>query len=132
MHKFIVIFAFLSFCFNHLSGQQKDRTNIDYSANPFLESIRGNREFRMTAGTCNEVLATLRASYENDSQAVDIFKKEYEITNMPGYFKRQLFAEAYPEIIRFFNEEQNHTFYCRSKRFHLNEPILLMDRREGK
>lgn len=104
--------------------QSKENNHIGSS---IIESFRGCKECRLSEGYCDVVIKSLQASQDNDSIAIDIFKKEYEITNMRLYQKEWLLKKNYIDIIQYFNVEKNKKYYCKSKIFKANDPVLLVD-----
>ncbi|WP_158602637.1 hypothetical protein [Proteiniphilum sp. X52] len=70
---------------------------------------------------------SLQASQDNDSIAMDIFKKEYEITNMRLSQKKWLLKKNHIEMTQYFDLEKNKKYYCRSKRFKDDNPLLLVE-----
>ena len=66
----------LSCCLVEIFGQQEGRKNNQEDI--FEESCRGNKESRLSEGSCKNVIKVLRAALENDSLAIETFKKEYE------------------------------------------------------
>lgn len=86
-----------------------------------------NKESRITVGSCNNVIEFLRMYQDNDSVAIEIFKDEYKIDNMPYRQQEWLFKKTYIEIIQYFNWEENKKYHCRSKMFKYIGPVLLMD-----
>lgn len=94
-----------------------------------LESFRGNKHARLSEGSCANVIEFLRVSQENDSIAIDIFRKEYKITNMRYAEEEWLSKNDYRKIIRFFSQTENRNYYCRSGIAESNDPVLLLDSR---
>ena len=93
----------LSCCLVEIFGQQEGRKNNQEDI--FEESCRGNKESRLSEGSCKNVIKVLRAALENDSLAIETFKKEYEIINM----------------------KENCRYYCRSKVFKRIDYVLLIN-----
>lgn len=119
------IFVLLMFCcLPDIFSQQEKSTN---DQDLFFESCRGNKEFRLSKGSCKDVIKTLRISLENDSLAIDTFKNEYEIINMPLYTIKWLWKSSEIDIINFFNMKENRYYYCRSKIFKYIGPTLLVN-----
>jgi len=104
--------------------QNKENNHSGYS---IIELFRGCKECRLSEGYCDVVIKSLQASQDNDSIAIDIFKKEYEITNMRLSQKEWLLKKNYIDITQYFDLEKNKKYYCRSKRFKDNDPVLLVD-----
>ena len=109
----------LSCCLVEIFGQQEGRKNNQEDI--FEESCRGNKESRLSEGSCKNVIKVLRAALENDSLAIETFKKEYEIINM------SLWKKNYVDVIKFFNMKENCRYYCRSKVFKRIDYVLLIN-----
>ena len=73
---------------------------------------------------CDHVL---RAALENDSLAIETFKKEYEIINMSLFGINGLWKKNYVDVIKFFNMKENCRYYCRSKVFKRIDYVLLIN-----
>jgi hypothetical protein len=116
MRKSYLLFIIFLSCAAFIFADDKD-----------FESFRGCKDCRISDGKCNVVIAFLRASQCNDSIAIDIFRKEYEIVNMRYYEKEWLLRKNHIEIIRIFTLEENKKYYCRSKRFKPFDPVLLVE-----
>lgn len=93
----------------------------------FAVEIRKSEESRMSEGTCYDVIEFLRANQVTDSIAVEIFKEEYEIDNMPYNQQEWLFKKNHIEIIRYFAQVENKKFYCKLNTIINFDPILLME-----
>ncbi|MDC2279002.1 hypothetical protein PO118_16730 [Bacteroides thetaiotaomicron] len=78
--RYFISVMLLSCCLVEIFGQQEGRKNNQEDI--FEESCRGNKESRLSEGSCKNVIKVLRAALENDSLAIETFKKEYEIINM--------------------------------------------------
>jgi hypothetical protein len=116
--RFLSSFIFFS-CWALIFAQNRENK-------PF-ESFRGCKECRLSEGTCNVVIESLRVFQGNDSIAVTIFKEEYEIVNMRHYEKEWLLKKNHTRIIQYFTSEEGKIYYCRSKRFKPFDPVLLTE-----
>lgn len=124
----INLYLLLFLSFSHFSfSQKKENTSDKYRFDIKSESIKGRKEFRPSEGGCAFVIELLRASQENDSLALTIFKDEYEIVNMRYPDKNWLFKQDYTKIIAFFSLKKNEKYYCRSKQLKYFGPVLLVD-----
>jgi len=118
MRKGFILFVFVFSCWALILSQ-------GFEISP--ESIRCNREFRYSGDNGYFVIKLLRASQDNDSIGIDIFKNEYEIVNMRRYDRDWLFWQNHVEIIQFFALEKNKKYHCQSKRFKGFDPVLLTE-----
>ncbi len=126
MIKRIFIFAvLLSYCLVNIFGQQGKHKNNQEDV--FEESFRGNKESRLSEGSCKNVIKVLRLALENDSLAIETFKKEYEIVNMSLYGIKGLWRKDHVDVIKFFNMKENSRYYCRSKIFKHIDYVLLIN-----
>jgi len=124
MIKISCIFTLLFCCLINLFGQQEKHKDVQ---NSFIETFRGNKESRLSKGTCKDVIKTLRVALENDSLAIETFKEEYEITNMSITGIKWLQKQNSSHIIKYFNLKENSYYYCRSKTFKFIGPTLLIN-----
>lgn len=124
MIKVNCIFALLFCCLINLYGQQEKHKDVQDS---FSETFRGNKESRLSKGTCKDVIKALEVAFENDSIAIDVFKEEYEITNMSEKGIKWLQKQKSSTIIKFFHLKENSDYYCRSKNFKFVNPTLLIN-----
>lgn len=123
MMKNILLLLVSLCCCVHIYAQHKE-VQPDFCQS--LDTFRGNKVCRISKGTCKNAIKVLRAAFENDSLAVEVFKQEYEITNMYRLDKEQLSEMGYSEIIRFFDAKQNESYKCVLKKFQYYQPILLI------
>ena len=98
--RYFISVMLLSCCLVEIFGQQEGRKNNQEDI--FEESCRGNKESRLSEGSCKNVIKVLRAALENDSLAIETFKKEYEIINMSlfginGLWKKGNYIRQYPK-----------------------------------
>ena len=105
----------LSCCLVEIFGQQEGRKNNQEDI--FEESCRGNKESRLSEGSCKNVIKVLRAALEN----------EYEIINMSLFGINGLWKKNYVDVIKFFNMKENCRYYCRSKVFKRIDYVLLIN-----
>jgi hypothetical protein len=94
-----------------------------------VKSHRGSKHVRHTEGTCADIIDLLRATQDNDSIAVDVFRNEYRIVDMPYDEEERLLGKSYREIIQYFTLEGSEKYYCRSKSMKRIPftPVLLVD-----
>ena len=79
-------------------------------------------------GKCNDVIKSLRELSTNDSIAIDIFKEDCKITNMPLAQKQALLKKDYRNIIAFFERKENAKYQCEPKKpFKRPDPVLLIE-----
>lgn len=123
--KCFISVLFLSCCLVEIFGQQGECKNNQEDI--FEESCRGNKESRLSEGSCKNVIKVLRAALENDSLAIETFKKEYEIINMSLFGINGLWKKDYVDVIKFFNMKENCRYYCRSKVFKRIDYVLLIN-----
>ena len=127
MKKIIFLFVFF-FSFNAIFFAQKKEDTPRGTGNTITwESLRGHKDSRISEGTCHDVVESLRIFLDNDSLAVEIFNKEYEIVNMPYPQQEWLSKQNYKRVIYYFTQEENKKYYCHSKRFKRFDPVLLTD-----
>lgn len=112
----ICLFLFF-FCWARIFAQQKNE----------IGEFQRCKESRITVGSCSNVIKFLRIYQDNDSIAIEIFKDEYEIDNMPYRQQEWLFNKNYTEIVQYFTREENRKYLCRSKIFKYVGPVLLLD-----
>lgn len=124
MIKVYCIFTLLFCCLINIFGQQEKHNDIQDSS---FETFRGNKESRLSKGTCIEVIKALKVAFENDSVAIETFKEEYEITNMSISGVKWLRKQNSGDIIKFFHLKENSYYYCRSKIFKFTGPTLLVN-----
>lgn len=124
MKKKIYLLILLCYPIFQTSFAQNKRNDRD-EYNP--ESVRGRKEFRVSKGSCVYIIELLRASQSNDSIAINIFKDEYEIVNMPSRTKDWIVKQDYNKIIQIFSLEDNKKYNCRLKLFKGYDPVLLID-----
>jgi hypothetical protein len=120
MKRIFLLFIFIFSCWTLIFAQNKHGVIT-------LESLRGCKEVRDSEGTCTNVIETLRVTQDNDSIAIDIFKKEYKITNMRYYQMEWLLKQNHAGIIQYFTLEENKKYYCRSKIFKPFDTVLLVE-----
>lgn len=104
---------------------QENETKYDNKLN--YEHCRGNKECRISKGTCKNTIELLRVAYNNDSIAVEVFKQEYKIENMREKEVEWLFSKKHTTILRFFVAEQNKHYRCHLKGFNYPQFPLLID-----
>ncbi len=121
--KFYLLILLCSPIFQTSFAQNKGNDLDEY--NP--ESVKGRKEFRASKGSCVYIIELLRASQSNDSIAINIFKDEYEIVNMPSRTKDWIVKQDYNKIIQIFSLEENEKYNCRLKLFKGYDPVLLID-----
>lgn len=119
MIKRICLLIVISFLGVRVYSQKKE---VEYNNRLDLEQIRGNEECRLSGGKCKDIIELLCIAYNNDSVAVEIFKREYEIVDMRGDEKEWLLGRKNIEILQYFTTEQNNCYNCRLKKF--NYPQL--------
>lgn len=118
MRKIYIYLFWLSFCWTMVIGQQKEEIpNV----------LRGCKECRISEGPCHDIIKYLRINQETDSIAVEIFKDEYKIDNMPYRQQEWLFKKNHVEIIRYFAMAENKKFHCKLNAFINLDPVLLME-----
>ncbi|HAC20521.1 MAG TPA: hypothetical protein DCF91_00310 [Porphyromonadaceae bacterium] len=79
-------------------------------------------------GKCKDVIKSLRNLSTNDSIAIDIFKEDCKITNMPLAQKQALLKKNYKDIIAFFERKENAKYQCEPKKpFKRPDPVLLIE-----
>lgn len=118
----LIVFLFISSLWVHT--QDKERSHRGYGV---FELFQGCKECRLSEGYCGVIIESLQASQGNDSIAIAIFKKEYEITNMRFSQREKLFKKNHIDVIQYFNLEGNEKYYCKSKRFKEIDQVLLVD-----
>ena len=123
--RYFISVMLLSCCLVEIFGQQEGRKNNQEDI--FEESCRGNKESRLSEGSCKNVIKVLRAALENDSLAIETFKKEYEIIIMSLFGINGLWKKNYVDVIKFFNMKENCRYYCRSKVFKRIDYVLLIN-----
>ncbi|WP_217931453.1 hypothetical protein [Bacteroides caecimuris] len=123
--RFFIFAVLLSCCLVNIFGQQGKHKNNQEDV--FEESFRGNKESRLSEGSCKNVIKVLRFALENDSLAIETFKKEYEIVNMSLYGIKGLWRKDHVDVIKFFNMKENSRYYCRSKIFKHIDYVLLIN-----
>ena len=79
---------------------------------------------------CKDVINSLREGY-NDSIAVDIFKKDCKIIDMPNARKDWLLEQNYITIIQYFNSDEGGVCFCRSNVVLPSDYPLLDDRKKS-
>ena len=121
--RYFISVMLLSCCLVEILGQQEGRKNNQEDI--FEESCRGNKESRLSEGSCKNVIKVLRAAFENDSLAIETFKKE--IINMSLFGINGLWKKNYVDVIKFFNMKENCRYYCRSKVFKRIDYVLLIN-----
>ncbi|WP_019539190.1 hypothetical protein [Proteiniphilum acetatigenes] len=102
--------------------QQKENNQ---SGSNNLELFRGCKECRISKGSCADIIKSLQVYQDNDSLAIDIFKKEYEITNMPLSQKTGLLKRNHVDIIQYFNSDKTKKYHCELKRIKSDDPVLI-------
>ena len=117
MKECIFLFVFIFFCCTLAFAQKKENNSGGLGLKTNNESFRGSKEGRLTAGTCKNVIEDLQESQENDSIAIDVFKKEYEITNMRREQREWLLKKNYSQIIRYFMRKENEKYRCKLTHF---------------
>lgn len=127
MKQVLLCVIFIFSCWTKIFAQQENVEADGYDACVlYPESFRGCTESRISGGRCKEVIEILRASQNNDSIAIEIFKKEYKIVNM-GYRQREwLQKKNYIEIIQYLAKKENEKYKCQSKYLKFYDPILLI------
>lgn len=118
MRKISICLFLLFFCWTMVVGQQKDRSS---------DEIRVNKESRISKGSCYDVIEFLRTNQDTDSIAVEVFKDEYKIKNMPYRQREWLYKKNYIEIIDYFSRGENKQFHCKLDTFIDYDPVLLME-----
>ncbi|MGL5561022.1 MAG: hypothetical protein ACRDCN_00165 [Tannerellaceae bacterium] len=79
-------------------------------------------------GKCKDVIKSLRDLSTNDSIAIEIFKEDCKITNMPLAQKQALLKKNYRDIIAFFERKENAEYRCEPKKpFKSPDPVLLIE-----
>lgn len=122
MKKILFVASFFS-CWTTAFAQQKNATFDNCDKNSFL----GCTESRICAGSCRDVIGFLRTSQNNDSVAIEVFRKEYKIVNM-GYRQRDwLQKKSHTEVIQYFAKEENRKYKCQSKYSRFRSPVLLKE-----
>lgn len=102
--------------------QQKEKNQ---SGNNNLELFRGCKECRISKGSCADIIKSLQVYQDNDSLAIEIFKKEYEITNMPLSQKTGLLKRNHVDIIQYFNSGKTKKYHCELKGIKSDDPVLI-------
>lgn len=119
MNQKILFVIFISACWTMIFAQGKDVKSGE------SESIPKCKDCRLSKGTCSGIIEYLRTSQENDSLAIAIFKKEYEIVDMRHKEREWLLKKSHNEIIRYFSWKKNKEYRCRLKNFKPYDHVLL-------
>lgn len=127
MKKISLTFIFIFSCWAMIFAQNKENKPGESGFDLNLESFRGCKDCRPSEGTCEGVIEQLRVSQNNDSMAVAIFKKEYEIVNVRYQERERFLKKNHAEIIQYFARNENKKYYCRSKILKRYDPVLLVD-----
>lgn len=122
--KYLFYLILLATPFTSLAQESKVQGKENKHSGYNIELFRGCKECRHSEGTCNAIIKSLQVYQDNDSIAIEIFKKEYEITNMRLYQKEWLSKKNYIDIIQYFSLDENKKYYCRLKSFKQNDPVL--------
>jgi len=78
---------------------------------------------------CQDIINNLRIAHKNDSLAIEIFKKYYQINNMDKADEDSLLNKNYSEIINYFNSEDGKIYSCREKKI---EPSFIYLKKTNK
>jgi hypothetical protein len=110
------LFVFVFSCWTLTFAQNGEKKQAGYSKIS-LESYRGCKEVRQSEGTCTNVIELLRVTQDNDSIAIDIFKREYKIVNMHYREMEWLLKKNHVDIMLYFTLKENKKYHCQSKIF---------------
>lgn len=122
----IFLFSLFSLLCGHLYSHTKENRFIACEST-YSKSTQYTDESQLK-GRCVDVIHTLLKSNTNDSVAIDIFKEDCKITNMPLAQKQALLKKNYKDIIAFFERKENAKYQCEPKKpFKCPDPVLLIE-----
>lgn len=93
----------------------------------YIEGLFSQKEngYRIISGECKMIINSLIEYQSSDSIAVEIFKREYIIENMPK--QEKILEKRFVEIINFFNSKEGEKYKCHLKEMEMPSPLLLVN-----